>query len=58
MAYRQYNGPKKNDKVTNNDLQNIKEKTKKLIRQTSLKKGGGGERRFGTVSVFHIRVKY
>ena len=37
---RQYNGRKKNDKRTNNDLQNITQKTKDQVTQTPLKMKG------------------
>ena len=36
---RQYNGQKKKDKRTNNDLQNITQKSKDRVTRTSLKAG-------------------
>ena len=37
---RQHNGQKKKEKKTNNDLQNITQKTKDRVTQTPLKTGG------------------
>jgi hypothetical protein len=38
--YRQYNGQKKQDKMTSNDLQNTTQKTKNLATRTQLKNRG------------------